>query len=227
MRLFYRSFYYVLSMTLNYLNKIAMHWGLCNGVGQEEKMNENEEILNESGAQEEVKEKTFDELLSDPKNQAEFDKKISKALETARSKWESEKEAEADQAKKLAKMNAEQKAEHEKKQLEARIAELEAEKTRSEMNSIARGMFSEANVVPSEDLINMLVTNSADDTKKAVEGFISLFNDHLDKAVTERLKNPLPKQGGTANTLTKESIMAVKDRTERLRLIEENQALFN
>ncbi|QBX17864.1 DUF4355 domain-containing protein [Streptococcus parauberis] len=190
-------------------------------------MNENEEILNESGAQEEVKEKTFDELLSDPKNQAEFDKKISKALETARSKWESEKEAEADQAKKLAKMNAEQKAEHEKKQLEARIAELEAEKTRSEMNSIARGMFSEANVVPSEDLINMLVTNSADDTKKAVEGFISLFNDHLDKAVTERLKNPLPKQGGTANTLTKESIMAVKDRTERLRLIEENQALFN
>ncbi|MGT2958881.1 phage capsid protein [Streptococcus bovimastitidis] len=190
-------------------------------------MNENEEILNESGAQEEVKEKTFDELLSDPKYQAEFDKKISKALDTAHSKWEAEQQTKEDEAKKLAKMNAEQKAEHEKQQLEARIAELEAEKTRSEMTSIARGMFSEANVVPSEDLINMLVTTSADDTKKAVEGFISLFNDHVDKAVTERLKNPLPKQGGTANTLTKESIMAVKDRTERLRLIEENQALFN
>lgn len=214
-------------MTLNCLNKTQCAGAKAMAWGMEEKMNENEEILTETGAQEEVEEKTFDEILSDPKYQAEFDKKISKALDTAHSKWEAEQQTKEDEAKKLAKMNAEQKAEHEKQQLQKRIAELEAEQTRSQMNSIARGMFLDAEIKASDDLINQLVTNDADDTKKAVEGFISMFNYHLEKAITERLKSTTPKTGASVGALTKENIMAVKDRNERLRLIKENQALFN
>lgn len=47
---------------------------------------ENEEILEQSGAQEEAKEQTFDDILSDPKKQAEFDKRVAKAIDTARNK---------------------------------------------------------------------------------------------------------------------------------------------
>lgn len=204
-----------------------MHWGLCNGVGQEEKMNENEEILDKSGAQEETKTPTFDEVLSDPKNQAEFDKKVAKALETARSKWEQEQADKEDEAKKLARMNAEQKAQHEKDQLLKELAELKAERTRSEMTTTARGMLNEANLSIGDDLINQLVADNADDTKKAVEGFIDLFNENLEKAINERLKSPLPKTSKGNNSLTKADIFAVKDTNERQRLISENLHLFN
>lgn len=53
---------------------------------------ENEEILEQSGAQEEAKEQTFDDILSDPKKQAEFDKRVAKAIDTARNKWVAETE---------------------------------------------------------------------------------------------------------------------------------------
>ena len=34
----------------------------------------------------------FDEILKDPKYQAEFDKRIAKAIETSKSKWDEESE---------------------------------------------------------------------------------------------------------------------------------------
>lgn len=180
-----------------------------------------------SGAQEETKTPTFDDVLSDPKNQAEFDKKVAKALETACSKWEQEQVQKEDEAKKLARMNAEEKAQHEKDQLLKELADLKAEKSRSEMTATARGMLNEANLSIGDDLINQLVADNADDTKKAVEGFIDLFNENLEKVVNERLKSPLPKSSKGNNSLTKADIFAVKDTNERQRLISENLHLFN
>lgn len=56
--------------------------------------------------------------MKDPKNQSEFDKKIAKALETAKGKWESDAQQRIKDAKteaeKLAKMNADQNAEYER-----------------------------------------------------------------------------------------------------------------
>ena len=61
---------------------------------------------------------SFDDFLKDPKNQAEFDRRVGKALETSRSKMQADIEAKIiaarTEAEKLAKMNAEQKAEYEK-----------------------------------------------------------------------------------------------------------------
>lgn len=202
-----------------------MRWGFCNGVGQEEKM-ENEEILEQSGAQEETKEQTFDDILSDPKKQAEFDKRVAKAIDTARNKWVAETEEKENEAKRLAKMNAEQKAQHEKAKLEARIAELEAERTLSEMKSTARTMLSEANVNVSDALLSQLVSTDADKTKNAVEAFSEAFTEAVEKEVKERLKSPVPKKSNGNSGLTKEQILAVKDTAERQKLIAENIGLF-
>ncbi len=202
-----------------------MRWGFCNGVGQEEKM-ENEEILEQSGAQEETKEQTFDDILSDPKKQAEFDKRVAKAIDTARNKWVAETEEKENEAKRLAKMNAEQKAQHEKAKLEARIAELEAERTLSEMKSTARTMLSEANISVSDALLSQLVSIDADKTKNAVEAFSEAFTEAVEKEVKERLKSPAPKKSNGNSGLTKEQILAVKDTAERQKLIAENIGLF-
>lgn len=192
-------------------------------MGQEEKM-ENEEILEQSGAQEETKEQTFDDILSDPKKQAEFDKRVAKAIDTARNKWVAE--TEENEAKRLAKMNAEQKAQHEKAKLEARIAELEAERTLSEMKSAARTMLSEANINISDALLSQLVSTDADKTKNAVEAFSEAFSEAIEKEVKERLKSPTPKKSNGNTGLTKEQILAVKDTAERQKLIAENIGLF-
>ncbi len=195
-------------------------------MGQEEKM-ENEEILEQSGAQEEAKEQTFDDILSDPKKQAEFDKRVAKAIDTARNKWVAETEEKENEAKRLAKMNAEQKAQHEKAKLEARIAELEAERTLSEMKSAARTMLSEANINISDALLSQLVsTTDADKTKNAVEAFSEAFSEAIEKEVKERLKSPTPKKSNGNTGLTKEQILAVKDTAERQKLIAENIGLF-
>ena len=57
---------------------------------------------------------TFDEILQDKYYQSEFDKKVAKALETARTKWEKEAEVKKTEAEKLAKMDAEEKLKYER-----------------------------------------------------------------------------------------------------------------
>ena len=55
---------------------------------------------------------TFDEFLKDSKNQAEFDKRVQKAINTAKTNWEELMNSEKSEAEKLAKMNKEQKLEY-------------------------------------------------------------------------------------------------------------------
>ena len=57
--------------------------------------------------------KTFDEILKESNYQSEFDKKVQKSLDTARAKWEAEKEAERTEAEKLAKMKEDERKNYE------------------------------------------------------------------------------------------------------------------
>lgn len=54
-------------------------------------MNENKETTNEMTNKEEKKVLTFDEMLKEENYQAEFDRRVQKALATAKSKWEDTK----------------------------------------------------------------------------------------------------------------------------------------
>lgn len=188
---------------------------------------ENEEILEQSGAQEEAKTQTFDEVLANKDYQAEFDKRISKALDTARSKWEAERKANEDEAKKLAKMNAEQKAQHEKEQLEKRIAELETERTLNTMRLTAQSMLAEKGLTISNAVIDQIVSTDAEKTKIAVDEFGDAVQKMLSDMLEERLKGTTQKRGTNFNAMTKEEILSIKDRQERQRLIAENIALFS
>ena len=83
------------------------------------------------------KEPSFDELLQNRSYQSEFDRRVSKALETAKSNWESEVANKISEAEKLARMNAEQKAQYEREQAERKLAEREAVITRKELRLTA------------------------------------------------------------------------------------------
>ena len=74
--------------------------------------------------------KTFDEILKESNYQSEFDKKVQKSLDTARAKWEAEKEAERTEAEKLAKMK-----EDERKNYEIEKARKEKEEAEAKLNA--------------------------------------------------------------------------------------------
>jgi len=59
-----------------------------------------------------------------------------------------------------------------------------------------------------------------------VDSFAAAFEKAVQDAVAERLKGKAPTAGSTNKKITKEEILAVKDRRERQRLINENMDLF-
>lgn len=134
-------------------------------------------------------------------------------------------EKEMAEATRLAEKNAQERAEHENKKLQEQVQELMRKEAIAEMSKSARAMLREKNISIGDNLLGVLISEDADQTKKSVEEFISLFQEAVNKAVKDALKGEPPKAGG-ATKLTKEQILAVKDRTERQRLIQENMHLF-
>lgn len=132
---------------------------------------------------------------------------------------------EMDEARRLAEMNAQEKAEYENNKLKEQVQELMKKEARSEMSKAARAMLSEKGINSNDDLLSTLISDDADKTKKSVENFITLFQEAVNKAVKDALKGEPPKTGTTSG-LTKEQIMKVANRAERQRLIRENINLF-
>lgn len=141
--------------------------------------------------------------------------------------WQKKKDAEIDEAKKLAEMNEAQKAKYESEKLQKQINELLQKETLSNMTKTARTMLSEKGITVSDDLLSVLVSADAEKTSAAVDSFATMFESAVEKAVKEALKGNLPKAGaGKSSTLTKEQIMDIKDPIERQKLMMENKQLF-
>jgi len=173
-----------------------------------------------------------DEKKSDTKeSQNEDDKKYSdedldRIINEKFAKWRKKTEEEISEAEKLADMNAQQKAEYERDKLQKELDGLRKANVLNEMKSTARGMLKERNISIEDELVDVLVTEDAEDTKENVERFADMFEEALEKAVIEKIKNPNEKRG-TTSSVTKEEIMSIKDRNLRQQKIKENMHLFN
>ncbi len=88
-------------------------------------------------------------------------------------RWEKQHEKKISEAKKLAGLSAEERAD----ELQKRIDELEAEKAHGEMVKTARQLFQNAEIttIP-EGLIDVIVASDAETTQKNVKAFIKMFN---------------------------------------------------
>lgn len=147
------------------------------------------------------KQPTFDELLKDKTMQSEFDRRMTKAIETAKEKWQTEHEEKLERAKteaeKLAKMNAEQRAEHERQQREDELAKREADITRRELRASTIDELVEKGLpISLADIINY---TDADSTKASIEAVEKAFRQAVEDGVNERLKGNPPKGGGGNN----------------------------
>lgn len=81
---------------------------------------------------------TFEDFLKDGKNQAEFDRRVNKAIETAlgnaKVKWQEDADQKAEEAAKVAKMNAEQKQQYEMDKLKKENERLQAESVKNQLS---------------------------------------------------------------------------------------------
>lgn len=139
--------------------------------------------------------------------------------------WQKKQQKAVDEAKKLAEMNAQQKAEYERDQLQKELDNLKKTNTLGEMGKTARKMLSEDGLNVPDDLVSMIIAEDAETTKNNVQAFSKLFKSAIQDAVKDTLKGKVPGTGSTS-TITKEEIMKVKDRVERQRLIAEHMDLF-
>lgn len=140
--------------------------------------------------------------------------------------WEKKKQKEIDEAKKLAEMNALERAEHERDELQKELDALKKKDSLSEMTKTARKMLSDEGVSVPDEVLAMIVDTDAEKTKAAVDAFGKAFKDAVESAVKEKLKGNPPKKG-EGKKLAKEQIFSIKDPIERQNAIAENMDLFN
>ena len=153
---------------------------------------ENEAKVVEETTQVEDKPLSFDEILGDKTYQAEFDRRVQKALETAKSKWEAEEQTKRTEAEKLAKMDAEQKAKYElkkeKESADEAIAKLNAYELKNTAIKIAQEKGLDISLLEDIDYSKQTAETITTiiDTKKAV------FDKAIEKAMNDKYKEKSP-----------------------------------
>lgn len=149
---------------------------------------------------------------------ADLDRIISKKLAAERKKQ--------DEAARLSRMTAEEKAAEETRQLREELNSLKAANARAGMMREARSLLKDKGIVVGDELLGQLIAEDADTTKESIESFVELFNSAVEAKVKEALKGNTPRATDKQSAITKEQIMAVKNTLERQKLIREHQELF-
>lgn len=147
---------------------------------------ENTQIAqNEQTAQNE--QKTFDELLKNPDYQREFDKKLESARTKWQTKWEEEANRKLEEAEKLAKMTQTEKHQH-----ELDVANQEKTKAVNELN--AYKLKDIASKIASEKGVDNSFLDLFDFSKETAETIstkIDVLKEKLDKSVEHKMNEKL------------------------------------
>lgn len=152
------------------------------------------------GAGEEGNEpQSFDDFLKTGGNQAEFDRRVQKAVNTAvtnaQEKWQALTDDKLSEAEKLAKMTKEEKAQYMQQKKEKELSEKEAAITRKELMAEARNTLA-GDGLPQE-LAEVLNYTDADACKKSMETVKTAFQKAVEAAVEEKLKGGKPPKKAT------------------------------
>ncbi|EGQ3935376.1 DUF4355 domain-containing protein, partial [Staphylococcus pseudintermedius] len=134
-----------------------------------------------------------DEVTFTEEQQKKVDEIIERRVAQEKKKADEYAKEKAEEAAKLAKMNKDQKAEYEREKLEAELNQLRAEKAMNEMRSEARAMFKDKDIDVSDELLDIVVSDSAETTKNNVDNLTKILDEMVQKKVQETLRQNSPK----------------------------------
>ena len=154
---------------------------------------------------------SFDDFLKTGGNQAEFDRRVQKAVNTAvtkaQEKWQALADDKLSEAEKLAKMTKEEKAQYMQQKREKDLTDREAAITRKELMAEAKNTLA-SDGLPQE-LAEVLNYSDADTCKKSMEKVKEVFQRAVETAVEEKLKGGKPPKkasGGDAQKALEEQV---------------------
>ena len=132
-----------------------------------------------------------------------------------------------EEAKKLAKMNEEEKAKYELEKLQSELAEYKKKDAFNGLSKEASKMLSEHNIHADDELLAFVVKDDAEATKLAVDSFVALVNSKVTDGVKQALSGTPPKAsattaGGAKNPFNKDTF----NLTEQAKLLKENPELY-
>ena len=156
--------------------------------GNTDTTTQNESTSNEQ-TETNQREKTF--------TQKDVDKLIQERVAREQAKWEKKVQDERTEAEKLAKMNADQKAEYEKQKREDELAKREKDITTRELRATAYETLAEKNLP--KELVDILNYESAETCNKSIEAVEKAFQSAVEKAVNDKLRGGNPPKGGQGN----------------------------
>lgn len=189
------------------------------GKAPEESSNASEEPSSKNKADNEQ-----EDIASFSKEQQEtINKIVADRVSRATAKAEEKRE----EAARLAEMNAQQRTEYELDKLKKERDELMAEKQRYNLAREASKMLQSKGLTASDEILNVIVKDTAEDTQSAVNGFVEMVQAEAEKLTKQRYSGKPPKKlNSSGKAYTKEEIMDIEDSQKRQKLIAENLHLF-
>jgi hypothetical protein len=154
------------------------------------------------------------------------DEDIDRIIEKKLAKWNKQKTAEIDEAKRLANMTAQERAEHERDALKAELDQLKHANTVAELEKTARGILQADGVTVPDTIVSALVGENAESTSENVKAFSKAFKHAVQAEVKAQLANNTPKTGAGGAGITKEDIAKEINPFKRQQLIRENMSLY-
>lgn len=137
---------------------------------------------------------SFDGFLAQEGNQAEFDRRVQKAIDTAVSnaqqKWQALTDDKLSEAEKLTKMNKEEKAAYMQQKKEKELSDRESAVARKELMAEAKNTLAEKKLPAG--LAEVLNYTDAETCNKSIAAVEKAFQVAVEAAVQERLKGGEP-----------------------------------
>lgn len=163
------------------------------GSGQEGDDNKDSDKVDDKGSKDNQKDdkNKSEDVEFTPEQQKKMNEIIQKRVADEQKKADEK----AKEAEKLAKMNAQQKQEYELEKANKKAEELEARINRYEMSKEASKMLSEKDIKVTDDLLEVVTKETADETKAMVESFLNVVDSEVQKQVNEKLKGSTPRTG--------------------------------
>ena len=199
------------------MRKLHYLWLYFDDENGNEESEEQTKETNETGSDERTKPKYSED---------DVDKIVAKRVARMEKQKQKEIQKERDEATRLATMTAQERAEHERDELQKELNALKRANTIAEMEREARKILAGDGITVSDDIVSVLVSEDADDTSKAVKAFADAFKKAVQDEVKKQLSHKKPATGARGGTITKEQIMNEPDPLKRQKLIREHMNLF-
>lgn len=155
------------------------------------------------------------------------DAEVNDIVKKKLAKAEADKSKAVQEAEKLAKMNADEKQKYEFEQLQAKLAEFEKKDQYYSLSKEANKMLAEHDIQADDELLQLIVKDTADDTNKAVQSFVTLFNAKVEQGVNKALTGKSPRMNTSGNTGITKTDFDKMGYKEKVELNQKNPDLYN